>query len=152
MGVWALTIGIVDPGWEGPIATSLLNFSKRDHAVQVGDTFLRVSFFEHAPVPADLLRKAPSRIQYQKDVQGLAASTFPQTFMNSDEIARTAGASVLDRIRKEALVWVAALGVIFTLMQLGARYIPLPFEAAAETKALQSEVQRLSDEVRALPH
>src|SRR5690349_1007472 len=27
-GIWALTVGIVDPGWNGPIATTLLNFSK----------------------------------------------------------------------------------------------------------------------------
>jgi deoxycytidine triphosphate deaminase len=27
-GIWALTVGIVDPGWDGPIATTLLNFSR----------------------------------------------------------------------------------------------------------------------------
>ena len=25
-GIWALTVGIVDPGWKGPVATTLLNF------------------------------------------------------------------------------------------------------------------------------
>src|SRR5690348_9613144 len=25
-GIWALTVGIVDPGWDGPVATTLLNF------------------------------------------------------------------------------------------------------------------------------
>ena len=49
--IWALTVGIVDPGWTGPVATTLLNFSRDDHAVALGDTFLRVTFFDHAAVP-----------------------------------------------------------------------------------------------------
>ena len=27
-GIWALTVGIVDPGWTGPVSTTLLNFSR----------------------------------------------------------------------------------------------------------------------------
>src|SRR5690349_9690219 len=56
-GIWALTVGIVDPGWDGPVATTLLNFSRVDHAIAEGDAFLRVSFFEHDPVPAERMRK-----------------------------------------------------------------------------------------------
>src|SRR3954467_11599734 len=41
-GIWALTVGIVDPGWNGPIATTLLNFSKEKHTISPGDSFLRV--------------------------------------------------------------------------------------------------------------
>lgn len=48
-GIWALTVGIVDPGWNGPVTTTLLNFSRIDCAVAPGDAFLRVSFFGHAP-------------------------------------------------------------------------------------------------------
>ena len=32
-GVWALTVGIVDPGWKGPISTTLLNFSNVNHSI-----------------------------------------------------------------------------------------------------------------------
>src|SRR5262245_58360535 len=48
-GIWALTVGIVDPGWDGPLATTLLNFSRVDHTIAAGDAFLRVSLFEHDP-------------------------------------------------------------------------------------------------------
>ncbi|RYG97164.1 MAG: hypothetical protein EON58_10395, partial [Alphaproteobacteria bacterium] len=30
IGIWALTVGIVDPGWTCPIGTTLLNFSRSD--------------------------------------------------------------------------------------------------------------------------
>jgi len=48
------------------------------------------------------------------------------------------------------LLGVALLGIIFTLLQVGARYIPLPYEAASEVKALEIQIQRLSDEVQTL--
>jgi dUTPase len=117
-GIWALTVGIVDPGWDGPVATTLLNFSRIDHAIAAGDSFLRVSFFEHEPVPSNKLRKAPPLDVYLKDIQKTAACMFPATFLDSERISEVAGAKVLNRIRKEALVWVAAIAVLFTLLQL----------------------------------
>jgi deoxycytidine triphosphate deaminase len=115
-GIWALTVGIVDPGWTGPVSTTLLNFSKVDHGIAAGDAFLRVSFFEHDPVSSDKLRSAPGN--YLKDIQKTAASMFPQTFLDNEKISRSAGELVLERIRKEALIWVAAVALIFTVIQV----------------------------------
>lgn len=119
-GIWALTVGIVDPGWDGPITTTLLNFSRVDHAIANGDPFLRVSFFEHDPVPLGKLRKAPPLDVYLRDVQKTAASMFPSTFLDSEKISGVAGDKVLNRIRKEALVWVALIAALFTVIQLTA--------------------------------
>lgn len=116
-GIWALTVGIVDPGWDGPIATTLLNFSRTDHAIAEGDPFLRVSFFEHDPVPDSKIRKAPPLEVYLKDIQKIAATMFASTFLNTTEISEDAGRNVLDRLRKEALVWVAAIALLFTIIQ-----------------------------------
>jgi deoxycytidine triphosphate deaminase len=118
-GVWALTVGIVDPGWDGPIATTLLNFSRNDRTIHIGDLFLRVSLFKHEPVSK--MRKADDLPTYHKMIQKLAACEFPPTFLNKEEIAQYAGATVLERIRKEALVWIAAIALIFTIIQMGSR-------------------------------
>jgi dUTPase len=122
-GIWALTVGIVDPGWDGPVATTLLNFSRIDHSIAEGDAFLRVSLFEHEPVPADKMRQAPPLETYLKEIQKTAASSFPPTFLDSDEIAEAAGRNVLERVRKEALVWVASIALLFTVIQLGAPFV-----------------------------
>jgi len=114
-GIWALTVGIVDPGWDGPIATTLLNFSRIDYTIAKGDAFLRVSFFEHAAVPQDKLRKAPPLDAYLKDVQKSAASAFPLTFLNTEAIAEAAGRKVMDLIKTQALVWVAGIALLFTV-------------------------------------
>jgi deoxycytidine triphosphate deaminase len=56
-GIWALTIGIVDPGWNGPVTTSLLNFSKVPYLLKGGDAFLRVSLFEHPPIASEYIHR-----------------------------------------------------------------------------------------------
>jgi hypothetical protein len=131
-GIWALTVGIVDSGWDGPVATTLLNFSRVDHAIAEGDAFLRVSLFEHDPIPAERVRKAPPLDVYLKDIQKTAASSFPTTFLDTEKIAETAGGKVLERVRKEALVWVAGIALLFTVLQLAVNLTSRPDRASAE--------------------
>jgi deoxycytidine triphosphate deaminase len=146
-GIWALTVGIVDPGWNGPIATTLLNFSRVDHAVAEGDAFLRISLFEHDSVPSDKLRKADPRDVYLKGIQKIAASRFPPTFLDTDDIAEAAGKHVLDRIRKEALVWVGGIALIFTLLQAVAGALTGSKASLADIELLKARVETLQTEL-----
>ena len=148
VGIWALTVGIVDPGWNGPIATTLLNFSRNDYTVHTGDRFLRVSFFEHEAVSESELRNAPSLGDYHKEIQKFAASVFPSTFLNSDDIAASAGQNVLSRIRGEALVWIGVIALIFTVIQFGARLVPQEepsglAQVSSQVEHLQADLDRL---------
>ena len=43
-GVLAINIGIIDPGWEGPISSFLLNFGKDLYRLKNGEEFLRLTF------------------------------------------------------------------------------------------------------------
>lgn len=145
VGIWALTVGIVDPGWDGPIGTSLMNFSRNDHTIHAGDGFLRVSMFQHEPVSDDMLRGARSLKDYHKDLQKLAASAFPMTFLNSDDIAKTAGNAVLDRIRKEAVIWIGGIALIFGL---ASRFFsPVPADLGLDTAVLKAQVVQLQSHV-----
>lgn len=63
-GIFALNVGVVDPGWKGPVATALVNFSTEDFTVSHGDGFMRLLFFSHQTnssnspaVPRDYLRQ-----------------------------------------------------------------------------------------------
>ena len=62
------------------------------------------------------LQRCNSVEEYLRSVQKTAMTRFPQTFLNKEEIAKNAGDAVLERIRKEALVWIAAIAVIFSVM------------------------------------
>lgn len=119
IGIWALTVGIVDPGWKGPVSTTLLNFSSVEHPIAQGDSFLRVSFFDHAIVSSSHLPTSclPEDL-YLQDIQKTAMTRFPETFLNQEAIVLQAGNRVLDRIRSEGIVWIAAIAVIFTVIQI----------------------------------
>lgn len=145
-GIWALTVGIVDPGWNGPISTTLLNFSRIDHLVSEGDAFLRVSFFEHAAVSSDRLRKAPPVEDYLRTVQRAAASVFPKTFLDHENIARQAGDTALSHMRSQALTWVGAIALLFALIQIMASYLH-PSYLLAPSPVSKEEFYRLQGEV-----
>lgn len=117
-GIWALTVGIVDPGWRGPVTTTLLNFSKVDYAVSIGSKFLRVSFFQHLPVSREKLSSPDNLKDYLDNVRVTAAIKFPSTFLDQEKIANEAGGIALKRVRAEALFWFAGIAIIFAAIQI----------------------------------
>lgn len=139
-GIWALTVGIVDPGWDGPISTTLLNFSRVDYPISEGDAFLRVSLFEHTSVPDKSLREAPTPENYLANVQKLAGTIFPKTFLDTDEIISKSGDAVLQKIRTEALSWIIGIALILSLIQVIANYFqPAYIISSYEMKIKQME-------------
>jgi len=151
-GIWALTVGIVDPGWDGPIATTLLNFSKIDHPLSVGDAFLRVTLLEHEAVATEKLRKSPPKHIYLNSIQKAAATLFPSTFLNSEAIAITAGEKVMERIHKDALVWIVCIALIFTVAQLAVSFASIKYSTAENVKSQLSrdEIAKLELELKSV--
>jgi deoxycytidine triphosphate deaminase len=87
-GLLALNIGLIDPLYEGPIASFLLNFSKTDIFIEEGDVFLRTHYVEIE----DPKQRAKDNIQSEEDYvrerkKGIAAQ-FGDTFLNIDAIVR----------------------------------------------------------------
>jgi hypothetical protein len=147
-GIWSLTVGIIDPGWKGPISTTLLNFSKADYAIAVGEPFLRVSFFKHRPIDDSFSPEPFAMDDYRILIRKLSMSRFPSTFLNKDEIIQKSGDRVLNRIRKEALVWIGAIAFIFPLIQLATGHLRDGLNPSADTvERLTREIKTLESEV-----
>ncbi|WP_295808471.1 hypothetical protein [uncultured Nitratireductor sp.] len=147
-GIWALTVGIVDPGWDGPIATTLLNYSRVDHPISEGDSFLRVSFFQHDSVDDRKLRKVPQPTPYLKKLQAAAATIFPQTFLDSSRIAEQAGETAVRRMQNRGLIWVTGIAFLFAIIQLVTAYLSPSVilderVAKSEFEVLQAELMSL---------
>lgn len=154
-GIWALTVGIVDPGWDGPVSTTLLNFSKVEHPVNIGDAFLRVSFLEHEAVPEEKFRKAPLEADYLRSVQNAAAVKFPDTFLNSKNISKTAGLAAVKSMRNQMIFWIPALALLFATIQVFAPYAPAKVfgsdgGAMEEVKLLRNELKELQNQLGGL--
>jgi deoxycytidine triphosphate deaminase len=159
VGVWALTIGIVDPGWNGPVTTTLLNFSQISHAIAPGDAFLRVSLFEHEAVPPGSLVKIDSFEHYMADAQKKALTYFPSRFLQVDAVAQEASGKVIAKFQDNALLWIGAIAAGFTVITIFISIVQwsldLPYRGAllqenAEVSQLKREVDDLQSQVRGL--
>jgi len=155
-GVWALTVGIVDPGWDGQIATTLLNFGKNDHIVQVGDPFLRVSLFEHCEVDSKHTRQKPEVVDgYINLIRKNAAKNFPRTFLDAEKISETAGRTAIKKLRNQSMVWVPVFAIAFALLQIFISFAPswIPGWAGAsleQVHEVQSEIVKLKLQIKQL--
>jgi deoxycytidine triphosphate deaminase len=82
-GILALNVGIIDPFFQGPISTALINFSDRPRPIQVGEKFFRVAFFEHTDVTAHHSRdESLERRAYIRDLETVSFSDFAPSFLN----------------------------------------------------------------------
>lgn len=88
-GIFALNVGVVDPGWKGPVATALVNFSTEDFKVSLGDSFMRLMFFGHTPTQPTLVPE--TRDEYVKKIKKNSRD-FSNSFLNMnslvDDVAR----------------------------------------------------------------
>ena len=88
-GVLALNIGIVDPGFEGPLQSALINFGKTDIRLHAGDVFSRISF--HAlNAPGSTRPAAVSRDSVQRSVKQQIDRFLPATFLDIPKTAEKA--------------------------------------------------------------
>jgi deoxycytidine triphosphate deaminase len=108
-GVLAINVGVVDPGWEGPLSSVLLNFGKDAYRLRSGDSFLRLTFHYindmHQELPKTFERSAYEQTIEQKFSKRLAAS-----FMDMDGAAKKGG----ERFAKDLRM------ALFTYLPLGA--------------------------------
>lgn len=148
-GIWALTVGVVDPGWNCPVSTTLFNFSKVPFAICKGDVFLRVSLFQHSPVT--ILHKGPAVEEYHKEVRKMAMTTFGRQFLNADKVAVKAGEVAMKKMRNSALTWVGLAAFVFALLQLAVSWVsPAAYESWHTTSELKTEIADLKAQVASL--
>ncbi len=82
-GLLALNVGIVDPFFNGPISTTLINFSEREVPIHLGMPFFRVVFMEHDDVSEHhKVNEDKSYRVYREEIEVDAYRDFPQNFMN----------------------------------------------------------------------
>jgi deoxycytidine triphosphate deaminase len=77
-GLLALNVGIIDPFFNGPISTTLINFSDQKIPIKVGMPFFRVLFFEHADTSEFHARnESKLRSHYEEELTIAAHRDFP---------------------------------------------------------------------------
>jgi len=141
-GLLTLGIGIVDPGWDGPVSSVLINFGKSKRLIRVGDAVLRVAFFAHAATPA--ADSKPSDLKsYTQRVEDTSLSVLGHSFLNLEEIAATTTRALTSDMKVQLAQWAAIVAVFVTALAFAT-----PFFANWATKTFsdsQIESLRQSD-------
>lgn len=115
-GVLALNIGIVDPGFEGPLQSALINFGKTDIRLHAGDVFGRISFHtldtpRTAPPPPANAKEAVRR-----EVKRQVDQFLPSTFLDIPKTAEKAAEKIFADYKSSMLKWLPAVALLIAGM------------------------------------
>lgn len=86
-GVLAINIGVVDPGFEGPISSTLINFGRNKFPVEKDTPFLRVSFHRCPSSPQAKHSVKYDRPAYLKRVKQEVLAYSGSSFLNMEATA-----------------------------------------------------------------
>ncbi|POF34135.1 dCTP deaminase domain-containing protein [Roseibium marinum] len=153
-GLLALNIGIIDPGWNGPLATAIINFSKSNYYLSPTKSFLRLSFYRHSN--SEIFKPiTKKRYEYQEDKRKDAIEIFGSTFLDVKSIAKDVKKELFGSFAPRAAFYVTMLGfglAGFALFASLAAYF-LPGNGAAyqaNFTSLQQRIDRLDEQTREL--
>ncbi len=122
-GLLALNTGIVDSGWNAPLATPVLNFGKTPHILHLGEEFLRLTFHGHT-ADRNSKEKKTHPAQYLRERQESAITYFGKKFLNSDVIIKEA-------IGSNVFKFVGIFGVLIALITIALTFAAILINSSA---------------------
>ena len=161
-GILAINIGVVDPGFGGPLSSILVNFGRGDFPVRKGESFLRLSFFR-CPQSAKAKKFGCDRAEYVERVREEVLAFSAPTFLNIEETSKQAADRAFGKFKDSLVLWATLAAVAFTLITilvpLGASYVDRFVSQRERTeqktqqsiKALSAQIEELRKEIAAKP-
>lgn len=126
-GVLAINIGVIDPGFEGPLSSILINFGREDFVVRQGAPFLRISFHRCPVSPKAAKSEKYNREKYISHVRDEVAAYMAPTFLNMEATAGKAAEKAFVSFKEGLVVWATlfavVLGGLAIFAPLGASYV-----------------------------
>ena len=145
-GILALNVGVVDPGWNGPLATAVVNFSNTNFKIKKGETFLRVLFIEHGHTSSP--KKRIDAQAYLAQIRDKSAIT-PNTFLNlkslADEVVTSLSSSSMVANRLAKIGVIVGFGVL--LVALVAIFVPIAYGVSSEFLSRKADVQTIAEQI-----
>lgn len=142
--------GVVDPGWNGPLAAAVVNFSNSDFVIERGAPFFRILFHKHKVIPASDLRPVTfTQPEYVRQVIGHSRS-FAATFLDMDDLSRTVAERVLGLPRWALILSLAAvvIGLLAISIPVGVAVWTDGGGDKAKIAVLENRVSELEGKMR----
>jgi deoxycytidine triphosphate deaminase len=114
-GVLALNIGIVDPGFSGPLQSTLINFGKNLHRLHKGSVFGRITF--HEQMPSNGQSKSVERTieQVKTEAKSHVDKYLAEDFLNFSKTVKKAAKKAAGEYRNTLLYYAPALALLLTI-------------------------------------
>ena len=141
-GILTLTVGIVDPCYNGPLTTAVINFGKNDFPIQKGDTFFRTAFFSHTP--EDGVPRNEEENDYRKSVVA-DSNHFSESFLTIDSLASELVPKMWGLPR-----WGLIAGLIAFIIALIGLIMPPVFSVASEIASKNYKIEQLENRIQTL--
>lgn len=146
VGILTLTVGIVDPGYKGPLSTAVINFSGQTFSINKGDNFFRTAFFEHQIESED--KTEVSTYEYETQVEK-DSNQFSESFLTIDTLATDIAPKIIGMPRWALLVGVLGLGLA-TILALLTLIIPPILGMSAEIQEKNARIDMLEKRIERL--
>lgn len=125
-GVLAINIGVVDPGFSGPLSSTLINFGRVNFDIRMDMSFLRASFHRCPPSTEAAKAKKWDRAEYLDEVRRYALAYSAPTFLNLEETIARAADGAFGSFKQYLVLWATlaalALALLTMFVPLGASY------------------------------
>jgi hypothetical protein len=116
-GILALNIGIVDPGFSGPLQCTLVNFGKRRYRLKAGTIFGRITFHENEPI-SDLKGDSRTLQQVTEIAQDDVRKYLASDFLNFSKTVRKAAKQATSQYRDMLLWWLPLFATLLAGLTL----------------------------------
>jgi dUTPase len=114
-GVLALNIGIVDPGFSGPLQSVLINFGKNPISLNKSDVFSRISFHSLDAAQGNTVsEKAVTHEKLIANVKRQATVYMGSTFMDVEGTASKAAAAAFEKYKSSMYTAIPILALLMT--------------------------------------
>ncbi|HWY69472.1 MAG TPA: hypothetical protein VNX88_12455 [Terriglobales bacterium] len=150
-GVLAINIGVVDPGFIGPISSTLINFGRGNFVVEKGTPFLRVSFHRCPASPKAKASQKYDREGYLKRVRQEVLAYSGPTFLSMDATAAKAAETAFGRFKNGLIIWASLAAIVLALLAifapLGASNVDKYFAAREQhDRQLEQAIEKKLEE------
>jgi deoxycytidine triphosphate deaminase len=109
-GILCLNTGIIDPGYDGHVGATLVNFSNKERPVELNERLFRVLFFEHAELK-NCEQVHVKKADYLAGSKQKSKDEFDQTFLDVFGLLKQAESSawrvVWNTSTMKVIPWVA---------------------------------------------
>ncbi len=143
-GVFALNVGVVDPGWKGPVATALVNFSTEEFEVKIGEGFMRLVFNKHSAAVIMIPPPACPRERYVKEIM-IKSLNFADSFLNMNSLVEEVAKEIF-KLGKIARFF-AWLGLAATFLSI---FLPIAYSVMVDSGASKVAIGKLESRVEQL--